>query len=89
MSQHELLAAHLRSLEDYRCNLAADALEAQAREIEALRKDAERAKQLEQLARWMFDADNDHGTGFYNAPNWRLWYTRLADFVGVKLESMP
>lgn len=71
------------------CTQAADALEAQAREIEGLRKDAERAAQLEQLARWMFDADNDHGTGFYNDPNWRLWYTRLADLVGVKLESMP
>lgn len=117
MSQHELLAAHLRSLEDYRCNLAADALEAQAREIadmqqqeselcilhamaeaeckklraeiDGLRKDAERVAQLETLARWMFDADNDYGTGFYNDPNWRLWYTRLAEVVGVKLESMP
>ncbi len=89
MSNHELLAAHLRTLEDYRCNLAADALEAQEREIEALRKDAERAKQLEQMARWMFDADNDYGTGFYNDPNWRHWYTRLAVLVGVKLESMP
>lgn len=66
------------------------AIEAEVRkEDEALRKDAERGKQLEQLARWMFDADNDHGTGFYNDPNWRLWYTRLAELVGVKLESMP
>lgn len=38
MSKHELLAAHLRGFEDHRCNLAADALEAQARDIEGLRK---------------------------------------------------
>ena len=66
-----------------------EAIEAQAREIEGLRKDAERAKQLEQLARYMFEADNDYGAGFSGDPNWRLWYTRLADLVGVKLESTP
>ncbi len=70
-------------------NEAADALEAQAREIEGLRKDAYRAEQLEQLARYMFEADNDYGAGFSGDPNWRLWYTRLADLVGVKLESTP
>ncbi len=89
VTKHATLVAHLRSLEDHRCNLAADALEAQAREIEALRKDAERAAQLEQLARLMFVADNDYGTGFYNDASWRMWYTRLAEVVGVKLESMP
>ena len=89
MSKHAELIERLRYFDRLACNDAIGVIEAQEREIEALRKDAERAKQLEQLARWMFDADNDHGTGFYNAPNWRLWYTRLADFVGVKLESMP
>lgn len=58
-------------------------------EIEGLRKDAYRAEQLEQLARYMFEADNDYGVGFSSDPNWRLWYTRLADLVGVKLESAP
>lgn len=51
MSQHELLAAHLRSLEDYRCNLAADALEAQEREIEALQTELARALTSARLIR--------------------------------------
>lgn len=49
MSKHELLAAHLRGFEDHRCNLAADALEAKAREIEGLRKQDERDEDEEEL----------------------------------------
>lgn len=75
-----------RSIED---EVRRDALEAQAREIEELREDARRAEQLEQLVRYMFEADNDYGAGFSGDPNWRFWYTRLAVVVGVKLESMP
>lgn len=89
MSKHEELIERLRCFDRVTCNEAADALEAQAREIEGLRKDAYRAEQLEQLARYMFEADNDYGAGFSGDPNWRLWYTRLADLVGVKLESTP
>lgn len=89
MSKHAELIERLRCFDRVTCNEAADALEAQARELERLRKDAERVTQLEQLARWMFDADNDYGTGFYNDPNWRLSYTRLAELVGAKLESLP
>lgn len=87
MSKPEDLIEVLRCIGSAICNEAADALEAQAREIEGLRKDAYRAEQLEQLARYMFEADNDYGAGFSGDPNWRLWYTRLADLVGVKLES--
>ena len=54
MSQHELLAAHLRSLEDYRCNLAADALEAQDREIAKLEQENDLFRQ--HAARQMSDA---------------------------------
>lgn len=94
MSKHEELIERLREsseigLDPEDAYAAADALEAQAREIEGLRKDAYRAEQLEQLARYMFEADNDYGAGFSSDPNWRLWYTRLADLVGVKLESAP
>lgn len=55
MSKHELLAAHLRGFEDHRCNLAADALEAQAREIEGLRKQDEAllAEALAELQWWV------------------------------------
>lgn len=42
MSKHEELIARLRWVGDPTANEAADALEAQAREIEGLRKDAER-----------------------------------------------
>lgn len=36
MSKHETLLAHLRSLEDHRCDLAGDAIVALERENEAL-----------------------------------------------------
>lgn len=42
MSKHEELIDRLRCFDRVTCNEAADALKAQAREIEALRKDAER-----------------------------------------------
>lgn len=51
MSKHEPLVAHLRSLEDHRCDLAADALEAQAREIEGLQAELARARTSAELIR--------------------------------------
>lgn len=46
MSKHTELIERLRCFDRVTCNEAADALEAQALEIEALRKDAERYRFL-------------------------------------------
>lgn len=56
MSKHEELIERLRCFDRVTCNEAADALEAQAREIEGLRKDAERYRLLRKCGVDSYDA---------------------------------
>lgn len=76
MSKHELLAAHLRGFEDHRCNLAADALEAQAREIEGLQaKIAAVIERLDWLATCSDSEMRDGDTA-------RHWACELIELLG-------
>lgn len=50
--------------------------------IEVWEDSLDRSKRIEDLARAMFEADIEYGTGFYSTQKWKDAYSALAKELG-------